>query len=93
MRITDVLLRNVVEDAIRLDQKVNMGKRSNSVKNWHRSELVHNIQSCRIHFQIWKGRKKMALDILSKILHGLTGSNMKKKCLKIYRIFWTEHNA
>jgi len=32
LRITDVLLRNVIEDAVRLDQKVNLGKRSNSVK-------------------------------------------------------------
>jgi len=32
MRITDVFLRNVIEDAVRLDQKVNLGKRSNSVK-------------------------------------------------------------
>jgi len=58
MSITDVLFRNVVEDAVRFDQKVNLSKRSNSVKNWHRWELVHSIQSCGIHFQIWEGRKK-----------------------------------
>ena len=57
MRRTDVLFRNVVEDAVRLDKKENFDKRSNSVKNRHRSELVHSIQSCGIHFRIWKGRK------------------------------------
>ena len=57
MRRTDVLFRNVVEDAVRLDKKENCYKRSNSVKNRHRSELVHIIQSCGIHFQIRKGRK------------------------------------
>lgn len=57
MRRTEVLFRNVVEDAVRLDKKENFDKRSNSDKNRHRSELVHSIQSCGIHFQIWKGRK------------------------------------
>ena len=79
MRRTDVLFRNVVEDAVRLDKKEHFDKRSNSVKNRHRSELVHSIQSCGIHFQIWKWRKNDGFgDSFKKILHGLTGSNMKK---------------
>ena len=60
-------------------------------KNTHRSELVQSIQSCGIHFQIGKGAKKMALEILLKILNGLFLMDLTWKiCLKTYWMFWKE---
>ena len=70
MRVVDVLLRNLIEDSVRLDQKNNLGKKISGIKNKNREELVELIQKCGVHFQIWEGRQKDGLGIPSKIWNG-----------------------
>jgi hypothetical protein len=49
MRIVDVLLRNIIEDSVRLDQKENLGKTMSNVKNKNRNELV----KYKMYIQNW----------------------------------------
>ena len=85
MRVVDVLLRNLIEDSVRLDQKNNLGKKISGIKNKNREELVELIQKCGVHFQIWEGRQKDGFGDSFKNLEwtSLTGSDMKKLLQKL----------
>jgi len=85
MRIVDVLLRNIIEDSVRLDQKENLGEKMSTVKNKNRNELVKYIQNCGVHFQVWEGRQKDGFGDSFKNLEwtSLTGSDMKKMLKKL----------
>ncbi|CAC5380026.1 unnamed protein product [Mytilus coruscus] len=56
MRIGDVLLRNLIENAINMDQKENLGKRTKSSKRV--DQVVELIRSCGISFSIWENKVK-----------------------------------
>ena len=78
LRILDVLIQNLIRDALQWDQKDNWNKKRGAQKNTHLNELQKAIRSCRISFEIWEktnadGKGSGQYDCTS-----LLGSDKKK---------------
>ena len=78
MRIVDVLLRNLIENAVNLDQKESLGKTSKTKR--HFDEVVNIIRDCGVSFSIWENRIKDGKGDSLKNLDWTspTGTDMKK---------------
>ena len=79
MRIVDVLIRNLIENAVNLDQQENIGSTQKSSR--HLTAIVKAIQSCGVSFSVWENTTKDGKgDSFLKSLEwtSLTGSDMKK---------------
>ncbi|KAK3082818.1 hypothetical protein FSP39_006271 [Pinctada imbricata] len=80
MRITDVLLRNLIEDAVNLDQESNLGKKGCSRTGNKVNSLISCIESCGVTFQIWENKVKDGRGDSIKNLEwtSLNGTDCKK---------------
>lgn len=79
MRIVDVLLKNLIENAINLDQRENIWTKF-KVKR-HVTAIVEAIQKCGVSCSVWESTTRDGKgDSFSKSLEwtSLTGSDMKK---------------
>lgn len=56
MRIVDVLIRHLIENAVNLDQQENIGSTQKSSR--HLTAIVKVIQSCGICFSVWENTTK-----------------------------------
>ena len=54
LRILDVLIENLVHDALEWDHKENWDKRKGQQKNEHLKNLESTIRSCGVSFDIWE---------------------------------------
>ncbi len=54
LRIMDVLIQNLVTEAVQWDQADNWNKRKKDKKNIHLDNLKSTIRSCGISFEIWE---------------------------------------
>ena len=54
LRITDVLLSNLIEDAMEWDDKDDFLKKKGEPKSVHLQKLIGVINSCGITFSIWE---------------------------------------
>ena len=80
LRVTDILLANLIEDAMELDDKKDFLKRKGEPKAVNLRKLTQLINSCGITFSIWEktdddGRGSGKIDWTSLM------SNEKKKLL------------
>lgn len=78
LRILDVLVENLVKDALKWDQNENWDKRKSQHKNEHLNNLQATIRSCGVSFDIWEktnadGKGSGQYDFTS-----LLGSDKKK---------------
>ena len=78
LRILDVLIENLIRDALEWDQKENKRKKKGQQKNTHLKNLQTTIRSCGISFDIWEktnadGKGSGQYDFTS-----LLGSDKKK---------------
>ena len=79
LRVMDVLLENVVLQAVQLDVKVNK-KQADPLQGAMLQKLVESIQVCGVPFQIWrKDSGSSALDWTS-----LGGAGMRKVLSKLH---------
>lgn len=79
MRIVDVLIENIIENAMNLDQREKTGAKL-KVKR-HITVIVEVIQSCGVSFSLWKSTTRDGKgDSFSKRLEwtSLIGSDMKQ---------------
>ena len=81
LRIMDVLLNNLVKDALSWDERDNWGKKKCEQKDTHLQHLVSTIKSCGVSFSVWEktnadGKGSGVYDFTS-----LLGAD-KKKLLK-----------
>ena len=54
LRLTDVLLSNLLEDAMELDDKDDYTKKRGEPKGIHLRKLTQLINSCGVTFRVWK---------------------------------------
>lgn len=54
LRILDVLIENLIRDALQWDQKDNWDKKRGAQKNIHLNELQKTVRSCGVSFDIWE---------------------------------------
>ena len=54
LRIMDVLIQNLVTEAVQWDQADNWNKRKKDQKNIHLDNLKSTIRSCGTSFEIWE---------------------------------------
>lgn len=58
LRIMDVLIKNLIMDAVCWDEKDNWGKRSCDKEENHLNLLVETIKSCGVSFGVWKNKNE-----------------------------------
>lgn len=73
LRILDVLIENLIRDALQWDQKDNWNKKRGAQKNTHLNELQKTIRSCGISFG-----KKTNADGKGSGQYDFMGSDKKK---------------
>lgn len=56
LRVMDILIKNLIMDAVEWDQKENWGKRNADKTNDHLKHLIETINSCGISFAVWEKR-------------------------------------
>ena len=58
LRVTDVLINNLIEDAMQWDEKENFlaGKKNASLQCQHLNNLIQAINSCGVSFSVWEKR-------------------------------------
>lgn len=61
LRFTDVLLSNLIEDAMELDDKDDFCKKRGEPKGIHLRKLTQLINSCGVTFSVWE-KKNMAME-------------------------------
>ena len=78
--MTDILERNIINDAIEQDRVSNLGKPS-SKNNEHLQNVVDYINKCGVSFSVWEKRNP---DGKTSGVHGWTSmvGNEKKKVLQ-----------
>ena len=54
LRILDVVIENLIRDALDWDQRENRNKKKGQPKNTHLTNLQTTIRSCGISFDIWE---------------------------------------
>lgn len=82
LRITDVLLSNLIEDAMELDDKEDNIKKRGEPKGIHLQKLVNTIHSCGVTFNIWDKTDGDGKSTGKKDWTSLMGDE-KKKLLKL----------
>lgn len=77
MRIVDVLIENIIENAMNLDQREKTGAKL-KVKR-HITAIVEVIQNCGVSFSVWKSTTRDGkVDSFSKSLEWTSLTDMKK---------------
>ena len=59
LRFTDVLMSNLIEDAMELDDKDDFLKKKGEPKGTHLRKLTQLINSCGVTFSVWEKRMEM----------------------------------
>ena len=54
LRVTDVLLSNIIEDSMEWDDKDDFTKKRGKPKGLHLRKLVHLINKCGVTFSLWE---------------------------------------
>ena len=58
LRVTDILLTNLIEDAMELDDKMDFSKRKGEPKGVNLRKLSQLINSCGVTFSVWEKRNE-----------------------------------
>ena len=83
LRFTDVLLSNIIEDAMEWDDKDDFGKKKGEPKGLHLRKLTQLINSCGVTFSIWKKRDADGKGMGKMDWTSLMGDE-KKKLLRMF---------
>ena len=74
LRITDVFLSNLIEDAMEWDDKSDFLKKKGEPKGAHLQTLIAIINSCGVTFTIWEKKDANSKGLLLLLLSSLLGS-------------------
>ena len=85
LRITDVLLANLIEDAMEWDDKSDFLKKKGEAKGVHLHKLVQTINSCGVTFTIWEKKRWRWTWVWENGLDIADGSRKEKNCLNYSR--------
>ncbi|XP_068757380.1 uncharacterized protein [Montipora capricornis] len=91
LRFTDVLLSNLLEDAMELDDKDDYTKKRGEPKGIHLRKLTQLINSCGITFSVWEKKDGDGKGMGKMDWTSLMGDE-KKKLLRMLPIKLTESN-
>lgn len=78
LRVTDILLANLIEDAMELDDKMDFLKKKGEPKGVHLQKLVQVINGCGITFSVWEKRDNEGKCSGKKDWTSLMGDEKKK---------------
>ena len=81
LRIMDVLIKNIIMDAVSWDEKDNWRKKKSDREENHLNLLVETIKSCGISFEVWKNKNEDGKVLGLYDFTSLMGDD-KKKLLK-----------
>ena len=56
LRVTDVLIGNLIEDVMQWDEKENLVAGKKNMQHWHLKNLTQAINSCGVSFSVWEKR-------------------------------------
>lgn len=80
LRVTDVLINNLLEDVLEWDKKDDLGKKKSQKRGVHLEEFIKTVRSCGVSFDVWEkqnadGRGSGTFDFTSFL------GNDKKKLM------------
>ena len=78
LRITDILLSNIIEDSMELDDKDDFFKKKGEPKGVHLAALIKLINSCGVTFAIWEKHDEARKATGKKNWTSLMGDEKKK---------------
>ena len=78
LRVTDILLSNLIEDAMELDDKNDFLKKKGEPKGVYLQRLTQLINSCGVTFSVWEKRDDHGKEIGNMDWTSLMGAEKKK---------------
>ena len=81
LRVTDVLINNLLEDVLEWDKKDDLGKKKSGKRGLHMEKFINTVRSCGISFDVWE---KQNADGKGSGMYDYTSllGNDKKKLMK-----------
>ncbi|XP_028410515.1 uncharacterized protein LOC114533214 isoform X1 [Dendronephthya gigantea] len=83
LRITDILERNIINDAIERDVEENLNRAPSDRENKHLQNVVEAINNCGVSFSVWKKKNADGTDSGMHDWTSMVGNEKKKVLAKL----------